>query len=494
MLTESHLKTPRKFGLGVNIVCSITATTEPTSSESVPVISPEKFLGIRALNSSSHVHITNQMVADVYYELTVPFGCPEGHDDDSHCYLDATLFIPQTSTTCNKPDIIHSNSEVNSCGLRFYRSDVGKPKKLQVQPKFPTSTVQLSQPMTLVLTTVENEAHLFFSDYSVDKMQVTVSTDQTVLNNKYCYAVCDPHMFTFDGLPYENQNAGTFDLYIHQEYNQRVQIETKSCSNNGRSPYCVCGVAVQAGSDVFVLSTCNNRLLDVRFVQCGDRILQQKVNEISKTHYRVTLPSGTYVDIHLVGDFMNVYVYPSVADFKKTSGLCGLFDGTTNNDRLNRPGSNDSDPNISWMVKEPESLFNENVGLLPWEDRYRFCTCNERNSNKPVNIATCDATLKKTCDAKPMFTDRCVNKRRKRRDANGIYRPTDEGDLHKTVQLAFVSNNQDSFMGRKKRSIKHYTEETARQDCMQLMNTTAFQRCSKCARIRLHIDNKRLRP
>ncbi|KAH3730675.1 von Willebrand factor D and EGF domain-containing protein-like [Dreissena polymorpha] len=478
MMTENHLKTPRYFGLGVTIICSITASNLPASTESVPVISPEKFLGIRALNSQTHVHITNQIGADIFYELTIPFGCNEGFEEDNVCFLDATLFIPQTiSSNCNKPDIIQSNSETNSCGLRFYRHDVGTPKKLHIQPKFPTTNVHLSQPMTLILTTTEIDAHPLFNNYAVDTIQVTVSTEQIVLNNKVCHAVCDPHMLTFDGLAYENQNFGTFDLYIHTDYNQKIQIETKSCSNNGNTPTCVCGVAVQAGGDVFVLNACDNGLLDVRFVQCGDRILQNKVNEISPNKYRVTLPSGTYVDIHIYGALMNVFVYPSVADFKKTSGLCGLFDGTTINDRLNRPGSNHPDPNKSWMVNAADNLFDEDVSLQPWADHYRFCTCDEQTPS-PTNTVTCDAETKKTCNAIPIFTDRCVDMRRKRRDANGRYQPTDEGDFHKTVQLAFVSNFRNTFIERKKREIKVYTEETARRDCMQLLNTIAFQKCS----------------
>ncbi|KAH3810312.1 hypothetical protein DPMN_138702 [Dreissena polymorpha] len=56
-----------------------------------------------------------------------------------------------------------------------------------------------------------------------------------------------------------------------------------------------------------------------------------------------------------MGHNMNVYVYPSVADFMKTSGLCGSFDGTTTNDRLNRPGFNDPDPNKSWMYVNKQS-------------------------------------------------------------------------------------------------------------------------------------------
>ncbi|XP_052218802.1 von Willebrand factor D and EGF domain-containing protein-like [Dreissena polymorpha] len=479
MMTERHLKAPTYFGLGVTIACSITASIDPATPESAPVISPERFCGIRALNRSSHVAIHNDKGAEIYYELTIPFGCEQGFESDSFCYLDVILFIPQSTTNCNKPDAIQRNSETNSCGLRFYRSDIGKPKKLFVQAKFPHPNAYLSQQMILTLTTVNNLAHPFFNGYAVDKVQVTVSTDQAVINNKGCYAVCDPHMMSFDGLGYEHHLTGTFDMYIHQNNNQKIQIMTQPCFNNGQTPHCVCGVAVQAGSDVVVISTCA-RVLDIRFIQCGDGILREKVNEVSKTKYRVTLPSGSYVDISLVyeGFLMNVHVTPSVADFNKTSGLCGSFDGNINNDRLKRPGSTDNDPNRSWMVQAKDNLFNENVVLSHWEDQYRFCTCDSK-SVKPTYTATCDVETKKICDVKPVFKDRCVDKkRRKRRSGNGKYKPTDEGDFHQTVKLAFVSKYRDHFNQRQHRSIKQYTEETARQDCMQLLNTTAFQKCS----------------
>ncbi|XP_052239413.1 uncharacterized protein LOC127850426 isoform X2 [Dreissena polymorpha] len=481
MMTEKHLKAPTYFGLGVTIACSITASEDVATPESNPVISEEKFCGIRALNSSNHVYISNDKGADIYFELTVPFGCEKGFENqNSLCYLDITLFIPNSETNCNIPDIVQRKGARNSCGIRFHINDVGKPQKLHIQPKYPKLTANLNKPMTLILATSMYEAHRLFSEYAVQTMQVTVSTEQNILNNKYCYAVCDPHMLTFDGLPYENQMAGTFDLYINTEYNQKVQIRTQSCNNNGQTPFCVCGVAIQAGSDVFALSTCTNTILDVRFVQCDDRILREKVEKVSETLYRVSLPSGTYVEITLsvMGHNMNVYVYPSVADFMKTSGLCGSFDGTTTNDRLNRPGFNDPDPNKSWMMNTVDDLFNEHVALRPWEDHYRFCTCNE-HSNSPTNIATCDVDIKKTCTAKPHFADRCVHSsHRKRRSDFGEYRQTDEGDFHKTVNVAFVSKCSDAINHRKERSIKTYTDETARSDCMQLLNTTAFQKCS----------------
>ncbi|XP_052217770.1 von Willebrand factor D and EGF domain-containing protein-like [Dreissena polymorpha] len=481
MMTEKHLKAPTYFGLGVTIACSITASEELETPESNPVISEEKFCGIKALNSSNFVHISNDRGADIYFELTIPFGCEKGFENqNSLCYLDVTLFIPNSDTNCNIPDIVQRKGTRNSCGIRFHINDVGKPQKLHIQPKYPKLTANLNNPMTLILATSKYETHQLFSDYAVDTMQVTVSTEQNILNNKYCYAVCDPHMLTFDGLTYENQMAGIFDLYINTDYNQKVQIQTKPCNNNGQTPFCVCGVAVQAGSDVFALSTCLNTILDVRFVRCDDRILREKVEKVSETLYRVSLPSGTYVEIILgiMGHNMNVYVYPSVADFMKTSGLCGSFDGTTTNDRLNRPGFNDPDPNKSWMVNTVDDLFNEHVALRHWEDHYRFCTCNER-STSPTNIATCDVDIKKTCTAKPHFADRCVHSsHRKRRSKFGEYRPTDEGDFHKTVNVAFVSKYRGAINHRKERSLKTYTDETARSDCMQLLNTTAFQKCS----------------
>ena len=48
----------------------------------------------------------------------------------------------------------------------------------------------------------------------------------------------------------------------------------------------------------------------------------------------------------------NVHIYPSTYDFKQSEGLCGFFDGVESNDRQVRPGSTQTDPNLSWRYDE----------------------------------------------------------------------------------------------------------------------------------------------
>jgi hypothetical protein len=70
------------------------------------------------------------------------------------------------------------------------------------------------------------------------------------------------------------------------------------------------------------------------------------------TFLQIFLPTGTEVLITLSGHyfqpFLNVQVTPSLADWNKTDGLCGLFNGNANDDRQKRPGSTKNDINLSW--------------------------------------------------------------------------------------------------------------------------------------------------
>lgn len=51
--------------------------------------------------------------------------------------------------------------------------------------------------------------------------------------------------------------------------------------------------------------------------------------------YRVYLPTGAYVMVKdSYEDYINVYVVPSTADEGLTEGLCGMYDGTGDNDLL----------------------------------------------------------------------------------------------------------------------------------------------------------------
>ncbi|WAR28733.1 hypothetical protein MAR_014437 [Mya arenaria] len=144
-----------------------------------------------------------------------------------------------------------------------------------------------------------------------DTVSFTCDTDSSILQQKQCYSNNDPHMKTFDGITYENQNEDRFLLYKNQAFQQQV-----------------------------------------------------------------TFPSGTIVDLSLQEKFVNVAVFPSLADLNNTEGLCGRFDGDTVNDRNKRPGSVENDPALSWRLLEHEDLFGEKYILEHVNESMKRCSCN----------------------------------------------------------------------------------------------------------------------
>ena len=68
---------------------------------------------------------------------------------------------------------------------------------------------------------------------------------------------------------------------------------------------------------------------------------------------QIYLPTGGTCHItKRYSGFINVEVYPATSDFNKSEGLCGVFDGDKSNDRQVRPGSTQTDPNLSWRYDE----------------------------------------------------------------------------------------------------------------------------------------------
>ena len=67
---------------------------------------------------------------------------------------------------------------------------------------------------------------------------------------------------------------------------------------------------------------------------------------MNKIVFQVIFPTGTSAKILLYNSgiqpmFINLEVYPTVLDFKKTSGLCGFLDGIITNDLRREDGTID---------------------------------------------------------------------------------------------------------------------------------------------------------
>nr|XP_022289580.1 von Willebrand factor D and EGF domain-containing protein-like isoform X2 [Crassostrea virginica] len=200
-----------------------------------------------------------------------------------------------------------------------------------------------------------------FSDVIFHDIHINVVENQDGWKGKVCKSHGDPYLTTFDGIYYSCQETGcvignTYILYQNENHLQEVQVRHERCWN-GR---CVCGVAVRAGQDVFIIDFCSGRQF-ISFPICNENSIKA-VKESDKI-YKIILPTGTFVKAefrNFDGNpfFLDIDIYPTVADFAQTSGLCGFLDNNRENDLRHKDGTEDA-------RKYPGAEYNEFT--LSWQ-------------------------------------------------------------------------------------------------------------------------------
>ncbi|XP_053389303.1 von Willebrand factor D and EGF domain-containing protein-like [Mercenaria mercenaria] len=489
-LTEGMLR-DKNFGhLGITIACSVTAQHDEIGTSSLARESNPKFFGIEVLNKT--IRVSNKEDTTIFLRITVPFGCADV--ELGKCSMDVNVFIPRKSKSCKMPDLSQTKGVRNRCGLSFRSDRINQWVPLHLTAFDGVTRLDITTKFNLVLNTRATvPTHPFFANYFLDPIKVEVHTDMTLLKNKLCYSHNDPHMGSFDGIRYENQNSGKFILYRNTKYQTQVQMQTTECYTN---IWCNCGVVVNAGRDVFIVNNCGNgvkRKWNIRFRECQDRILRRKVFKVNNSKYEVILPTGTKVTIKLYGHLLNVDIAPGLADYLNTEGLCGKFDGDISNDRAKRPDSKETDPNKSWRVKAEEDLFDSrnDDNLEIWKEERLLCSCNaDGGSVNIVDKVTCHPTVSKTCQddrEEPILEHQCSFSVRKRRNVHGMY-VQKELDLHRTVETSFVSKRHSTHIPDFPLLVSKrmtYDYESAKADCQEAFNTDVFSTCSSIPDINL---------
>lgn len=496
-LKEHHLKSNNINTPGFTLGCTVKARNGSDGEYSHSRASAAKFCGIKVVNISS-VRLKDSETKTIFLRLTIPFGCPQGD-----CFLDVNTFIPNTPDSC----LIHKVSQrVHNkgkfCGVRFFKEDYekGNLKPFIITGRFGKSQVLQSDLIyDVVFRTGPKHDHSFFANYEAASVRVELDLNQTKLQGKECYSRSDPHMLTFDGRRYDNQRAGTFIMYKHKELAVEVQTKTKRCTkwdNGNWHPWCNCAVAVRAGKDVFISDNCeDDNISPPRFAICEDGILSQSVKKLQNKH-KIFLPSGGIVELENDGHFINVHIKPSLVDFGKTEGLCGSFDDNKANDNAVRINSKAKDSSESWIVNETafENLFDKQnyQKLEHWKESRFLCSCERdlsRSLRDPLNAAAiCDQSKKILCpedrklDTVKNNCDLYLEKRRKRSTDKVLsdqyentatsYFPTKGYKNEETYPEVSISHFK-----RGRRSV--YNNETARVDCLKMMNTSTFRTCKK---------------
>lgn len=482
-LTEAHLKKRGIITLGFTLVCSVKAKSEKAGRYSSSVISDSKFCGVE-LKDNGWLTVHKDETKTAQLRLTVPFG----QDFDVQT-LDFVLYLPTVTESnegkckISQAAIIRDRIEDTTCAVKFSKEDARNKnwKELKISGFVGQKPMAFNRVFIVQLISMKYSPHPLFSNYSIDPIHVQLMTDSRQIDGKKCYAHSDPHMFSFDGRAYENQNEGTFVLFRNNKYNVETQIKTDKCPNysqNRNGPWCVCGVAVRAGRDVFKMDNCGSGgKVDPRFERCGDRVLQRKVKrKAGGKEYKVFLPSGSEVSIRMNWEtFLEVDIFPSILDVDSSDGLCGNFNGDINDD----PNVNTA---LKWIVKAKSDLFNldDHSQMQPWTMSKYMCTCDNGVSVSPnyINEAKCDTSKVRICEHDSLIdvnNAMCsVVERRKRSTNEHLY----SVDRHTSTETDFRSSikHVDKIAKIHKRSI--YTPETAKKDCIKTMNTTLFRSCS----------------
>ncbi|CAI9738780.1 Willebrand factor D and EGF domain-containing [Octopus vulgaris] len=153
----------------------------------------------------------------------------------------------------------------------------------------------------------------------------------TIVDNNKSGAVCksinDPHMTTFDGKTYNNFFEGEFVLYKHITLPYAVHAFYKNC--NGAAS-CNCAVAALSGDDVIVIDGCDldnkaskSSSFKIKMYVNGELTPGTRVIRTSGKSFEIHFPTGTHLFVKFrpwrkTNNFMNVWLYPSAFDTKKT--------------------------------------------------------------------------------------------------------------------------------------------------------------------------------
>ena len=174
----------------------------------------------------------------------------------------------------------------------------------------------------------------------------------------------DPHLFTIDGLYFDNQFIGEFVLCRDKSNNEfEVQVRQQRLEGLSRCVTFNTDAAIRFNSNVIEYQSNNNIILIdgiITNINEGNYLYINKECKLKRQNgINCYSSSGVEVIIRDYGSYLNVNVNVSSAFKNNIEGLLGNFDENLKNELQLRNGEqaiNISDFIVNWRLKDEESL------------------------------------------------------------------------------------------------------------------------------------------
>ncbi|KAK2516150.1 hypothetical protein Q9233_013850 [Columba guinea] len=293
--------------LGDTVFCTVTAfSRDVPEPQSLPEESKGFYAGIKFVPES--LQIAEDGTEYVLTILsTVPIVCP-GHDES--CKI--TLQLSTEDLDSQFPGL--SNIALSACRVELPCSG----SRCAVATLMVTAVTDFAQDgnrVSRIAAQPVGRRDLLWRAYTPQDVKV-MSEMTSKLENPA------------DDMRYDNYKIGTFLLCQSVSREFEVHVRQWDCGGHRSATACNCGVAAREEGDTVVLDTCNGHFWE------GRPQLTIKSTEASP---HILFPSGAFVRADLSEWGMGVTVRTPGSDFNSTRGLCGLFDGISDNDLNNMP-------------------------------------------------------------------------------------------------------------------------------------------------------------
>ncbi|XP_009294487.1 von Willebrand factor D and EGF domain-containing protein [Danio rerio] len=369
------------FRLGETFSCSVStfllnsSSSQSASKESVGFFAGIKFVpDVLQIREDARKHVLT-------VHSTVPIPC-HGFEHNRRCKVALALSVRESDSVV----VEVSNVALSSCVV-----------ELLSQPCRSSVCAQATVTLTAVTDFTRDGNRVSFLSaqpiegsprlwrgYNPPPLKITVQDVPTAT----CYSLTDPHIITFDGRRYENQQTGTFLLYKSTKRVFEVHTRQWDCGSRHYAVACTCGVAAREGNEVLTFDMCNGQLQETR-PHLSVKVLGASVRnriKIHETHQgkKVTMvfASGAFVRADVSDWGMSLSVRAPSQDFNATRGLCGLFDRNSHNDLHHPAGTSSRDKDLvefieGWRIAPGESLFDSTPPAVDEEIKWNFCACQK---------------------------------------------------------------------------------------------------------------------